>query len=233
MRMKQDDSAIDSWLAFSNRYTGPEANRVAPGSYASAEKIHEDLVYQKLVRYELPTQDSFKGVCRRFIKWCEEDTLNTDVYKFLAHPATKVTAFLESERQTHTARHTAWINVANAFSEMDKLSMIQGCPTFKDADLAHMKAVIARANNDIVQQNRSADLYYSKTKANRAVLTNEDTENFLKVCAQQGDRLAAARAQVILLVGCATGFRACGMIHQTYYNLIRDVPNRYYTARQS
>ncbi len=57
--------------------------------------------------------------------------------------------------------------------------------------------------------------YDPKTRADRAVLTNEDTEDFSKVCAQQGDRLAAARAQVILLVGCLTGFRACGMIHLT------------------
>ena len=70
-----------------------------------------------------------------------------------------------------------------------------------------------------MQKNCSADLDYSKTKANRAVLTDEDTDEdteIFKVCAQQDDCLAAVHAQVILLViGCATGFRACGTIHQT------------------
>ena len=67
MRTKQDDSAIDRLLAFSNRYTGPNANRVAPGCYASAEAIHRiSSVYQKLTRWELPTQASFKAVCRKF-----------------------------------------------------------------------------------------------------------------------------------------------------------------------
>jgi len=189
MRTKQGDSAIDRLLAFSNRYTGPNANRVASGPYASAKKIHEDLVYQKIARYELPTQASFKGVCRRFIMWCEKDILNTDVYKFFAHPAVKVAAFRESERQRHILQGTQpGINVANAFTEMDKLSMMQGCPKFDSAGIDHMKAVVARANNDSVQQNRSADLDYSKTRADRAVLTDEDTENLLKVCAQHVHR---------------------------------------------
>jgi len=218
-------------LAFWNRYTGPGANRVAPGPYASAEKIHEYLVYEKLGRYAPATQQSFKGVCRQFIRWCETDPRNTDVYKFLAHPVAKIAAFLESEWQRHIQRGTQpGINVANAYTEVHKLSLIQGCPTFGNAELAHMEAVVARAENDSMQIERNADPDRLKTKANRAVLTDADKNKFLKVCAQQGDRLAAARAQVILLVGCATGFRACGMIHQTYFHLIRDVPNQYNTA---
>ncbi len=113
---------------------------------------------------------------------------------------------------------------------MVKLSMIQGCPSFDYAAINHIKAVVARAKNDSAQQNCIAELDYSKSRADRAVLTDEDTENFLEVCSQQGDRLAAARAQVILLIGCATGFRACGMIHLTYYNMIRTEPNQYNTA---
>ena len=231
MRTKQDDSAIDCLLAFSNRYTGPNANRVPPGCYASAEAIHEDLVYQKLTRWASSTQASFKAICRKFIEWCEKDELNTDVYKFFAHPATKVRAFLESERQRHIQQGTQpGINVANTFTEMVKLSMIQGCPSFDNAAIDHIKAVVARAKNDSAQQNRIAELDYSKSRADRAVLTDEDTNNFLEVCSKQGDRLAAARAQVILLIGCATGFRACGMIHLTYYNMIRTEPNQYNTA---
>ena len=161
----------------------------------------------------------------------EQDELNTDVYKFFAHPATKVRAFLESERQRHIQQGTQpGINVANAFTEMIKLSMIQGCPSFDNAASNHMKAVVARAKNDSAQENRIAELDYSKSRADRAVLTDEDTENFFEVCLQQGDHLAAARAQVILLIACATGFRACSMIHLTYYNMIRTEPNQYNTA---
>ncbi|KAL0022411.1 hypothetical protein WJX77_009340 [Trebouxia sp. C0004] len=158
---------------------------VAPGCYASAEAIHEELEYQKLTR-------------------C--------VYKIFAHPATKVRAFLESERQRHIQQGTQpGINVANAFTEMVKLSMILRCPSFDNAAIDHIKAVVARAKNDSAEQNRIAELVYSKSRADRAVLTNEDTNNFLELWSQQGDRLAAARAQVILLIGCATGFRACGL----------------------
>ena len=72
-------------------------------------------------------QASFKAVCRKFIEWCETDELNKDVYKVFAHPATKVRAFLESERQRHIQQGTQpGISVANAFTEMVKLSMIQG-----------------------------------------------------------------------------------------------------------
>ena len=158
MRTKQEDSAIDSLLGFSNRYTGPNANRVAPDPHASTEKIHEDLVYQKLMVRAPATQASFKGVCRRFVKWCETDTLNADVYKFLAHPATKVAAFLESERQRHVYQGTKpGLNAANAFTEMDKLSVIQGCPEFSSAELTHMRAAVARAENDSMQTERNAD----------------------------------------------------------------------------
>ncbi|DBA90684.1 TPA: hypothetical protein ACH3X1_003901 [Trebouxia sp. C0004] len=113
---------------------------------------------------------------------------------------------------------------------MVKLSMILRCPSFDNAAIDHIKAVVARAKNDSAEQNRIAELVYSKSRADRAVLTNEDTNNFLELWSQQGDRLAAARAQVILLIGCATGFRACGMIHLTYYNMIRTEPNQYNTA---
>ncbi len=97
-------------------------------------------------------------MCRRFLI-CEGDILNTDVYKVFAHLAAKAAAFLKPERQRHIQQGTQpGINVANAFTEMDKLSMIQGCPKFDDADIGHMEAVVARANNDSVQQSRSADL---------------------------------------------------------------------------
>ena len=31
-------------------------------------------------------------------------------------------------------------------------------------------------------------------------------------------------------MGCATGFRACSIIHQTWFNLIKDVPNQFNTS---
>ena len=40
-----------------------------------------------------------------------------------------------------------------------------------------MKAVVARAKNDSIQQNRNVELDYSKTRADRAVLTVEDINN--------------------------------------------------------
>lgn len=69
-----------------------------------------------------------------------------------------------------------------------------------------------------VQQNRSAGLGYSMTRADRAVLTNEDFEK-LQVCAQPGDCLAAANALVILLIGCATGFDATYVREQEHCQL--------------
>ena len=155
MRTKQDDSAIDRLLAFSNRYTGANANRVASGSYTSLEAIHEDSVYQKLTNWEPSTQASFKAVCRKFIEWCENDKLNALVYKFLAHPAIEVVAFLESERRRHIQQGTQpSSNVAIAFGKLDKLSMMQGC--LDKAEIDRKKAVVARAKNDSVQQDRSA-----------------------------------------------------------------------------
>ena len=186
---------------------------------------------QKLTGRELPTQASFKAVCRKFIEWCEKDELNTDLYKFFCSSCYQVAAFLESQRQRPIQQGTQpGINVANAFTEVVKLSMIQGCPSFENAQIDHIKAVVVGAKNDSIQQNRSAELDYSKTRADRAVLTDEDIKNFLEMCAQQGDHLGAARAQVILLIGCATGFRACSMIHLTSYNMIRTEPNQCNTA---
>ena len=112
---------------------------------------------QKLQNWESPTQASFKAVCRNFNEWCERDKLNTFVCKFLPHPAIKAVAFLESERWRHVQKGTQpSSDVAIAFGKLDKLSMMQGCPKFDKAEIDHMKAVLARAKNDSVQQHRSA-----------------------------------------------------------------------------
>ena len=78
-----------------------------------------------------------------------------------------------------------------------------------------MKSAVGRAKYDSKQQQLGAEPDLGRTKANRDVLTDADGDELLRVCAQNSDRLAAACCRVILLVGCATGFRACGMIHQT------------------
>ena len=110
---------------------------------------------KKLTNWEPSTQASFKAVCRKFIEWCENDKLNALVYKFLAHPAIEVVAFLESERRRHIQQGTQpSSNVAIAFGKLDKLSMMQGC--LDKAEIDRKKAVVARAKNDSVQQDRSA-----------------------------------------------------------------------------
>jgi len=93
-----------------------------------------------------------------------------------------------------------------------------------------MKSAVGRARHDSTQKQVSAEPNLAGTKANRDVLTDADSDKLLRVCAQNRDRLAAARFQVVHLVGCATGFRACGMIHQTWFNLIKDVPNQFNTS---
>ncbi len=227
MRIPQDDHATDSLLAFANRYTGLNAHRVAPGPEATAEAIHADLLYQHLGKHAQATQDSFKGVCRRFVKWCDKDEANTSAYKYFAFPAIKVAAFLESERQRHIETgNQPGLNVEHAFTEMNRLSFIQGCPLFNSAEIAHMKSPVAKSKNDSVQKHRNA-----AKRRQTEELTEEDIHNLLRVCALQNKPLAAAQAKVIVRAVCATGFRACGMIHQTYYNLIRDVPNLYNTAK--
>ena len=100
---------------------------------------------------------SFKAVCRNFNDGCERHKLNTFVCKFLLNPAIKVVAFLDSERRRHVQKGTQpSCNVAIAFGRLDKLSMMQGCPKFDKAELDHMKAVLARAKNDSVQQHCNA-----------------------------------------------------------------------------
>ena len=78
------------------------------------------------------------------------------------------------ERQRHIQQGTQpGINFANAFIEVDKLSMMQRCPRLDKAEIDHLKAVVAKAKNHSIQQNRNAELDYSKTRADRAVLTVE------------------------------------------------------------
>ena len=53
---------------------------------------------------------------------------------------------LDSERQRHIQQGTQpGFNVAGAFTEVDRLSIIQGCPKINNAEVAHTKAVVARA----------------------------------------------------------------------------------------
>ena len=93
-----------------------------------------------------------------------------------------------------------------------------------------MKSVVVSARHDSKQKQLSAEPDLAETKANRDVLTDADSFKLSRVCAQNRDRLAAARFRVVLLVGCATGFRACGMIHQTWFHLIKAAPNQFNTS---
>jgi len=93
-----------------------------------------------------------------------------------------------------------------------------------------MKSAVGRARHDSTQKQVSAEPDLAGTKANRDVLTDADSDKLLRVRAHNRDRLAAARFRVVHLVGCATGFGACGMIHQTWFNLIKDAPNQFNTA---
>ena len=177
MRIAQDNSAITNLIAFQNRYTGPGAVSVTPDDYASAEEVHKKLVHRKLEKWEPATKAALSGVCRRFISWCEADTHTSNDYRIFAYPATRVAAFLESERQRHIWQGTSpAVNVANAFTEMVRLSAIQGCPDFNSAEMAHMQVLGGIAMLDRVQQNLTADPDF-KRRGNQAVLTSDDIEN--------------------------------------------------------
>jgi len=231
MRIKQDASVIESLLDYSNRYTGPETSCATANNFNTAEDCHVKLV-KALYENKMPaTKASFEGVCRRYVDWCASQPRIQCANKFFAYPADTVEAFLESERLRHVQQGTQpGLNVANAYTELDKLSRLQGCPAFTQTEVDLMKSAVGRARHDSKQQQLEAEPDLARTKANRDVLTDADSDELLRVCAQNSDRLAAARFRVILLVGCATGFRACGMIHQTWFNLIKDVPNQFNTA---
>ena len=231
MRKKQDKSLIDSLLDYSNRYTGPETSCASTNSFNTAEEHHKKLLQPLYALREPATKASFEGVCRKYVDWCNAQPQIKCAYKFFAYPADTVEAFLESERLRHLQQgNKPGLNVENTYTEVCKLSRIQGCPSFTQAEEEFMKSAVVRARDDSRQQELNAKPDLAKTKANRSVLTDEERDQLLKVCAQGSDRLAAARFQVILLVGCATGFRACGMIHQTWFNLIKDVPNQFNTS---
>ena len=95
-----------------------------------------------------------------------------------------------------------------------------------------MKSVMNRARHNSKQQQLEAEPDLGQTKANRDVLTDADCDELSRVCAQNSDRLAAARFWVILLVGCATGFRTCDMIHQTWFKLIKYAPSQFNTSHR-
>jgi len=55
-----------------------------------------------------------------------------------------------------------------------------------------MKSAVGRARHDSKQQQLEAEPDLARTKANRDVLTDADSDELLRVCAQNSDRLAAA-----------------------------------------
>ncbi len=230
-RNKQDASVIESLLDYSKRYTGPETSCATANNCNTAETLHKKLVDNLYHFCEPATQASFEGVCSRYVDWCKSQPRNTCAYKFFAYPADTVEAFLESERLRHVQQgNHPGLNVANAYTELHKLNEIQGCPAFTQTEIHLMKSAVVRARHDSKQTQLSAEPDLAETKANRDVLTDADSDKLLRVCAQNRDRSAAARFRVVLLVGCATGFRACGMIHQTWFHLIKDAPNQFNTS---
>jgi len=134
MRIKQDASVIESLLDYSN--------------FNTAETLHKKLV-DNLYRFCQPaTQASFEGVCRRYVDWCKSQPRIECAYKFFAYPADTVEAFLESGPLRHVQQgDQPGLTVENAYTEVHKLSKIQGCPAFTQTEIHLMKSAVGRARS--------------------------------------------------------------------------------------
>jgi len=172
-------------LDFSNSYTGPGSKHVAPNSFDTAETRHKKLVDTLYHDCKRATKASFEGVCRRYVDWCASQPQIQHTYKFFAYPADTIEAFLESERLRHLEQgNQPGLNVANANTEIHRLSEIQGCPAFTQIEIDLMKSAVGRARHDRMQTQLSAEPDLAETKANRDVLTNADSDKLLRVCAE-------------------------------------------------
>ena len=97
-------------------------------------------------------------------------------------PADTVEAFLEFERLRHVQQgNQPGLNVANAYTQVYKLSKIQGCPAFTQTEIHLMKSAVGRARHDSTQKQVSAEPDLAETKANRDVLTDADSDKLLRV----------------------------------------------------
>ncbi len=114
--------------------------------------------------------------------WCESQPWIECAYKFFASPADTVEAFLESERLRHVQQgNQPGLNVENAYTELHKLSEIQGSPAFTQTEIHLMKSAVGRAKHDSKQKQLSTEPDLAETKANRDVLTDADSDKLLRV----------------------------------------------------
>ncbi|KAL0022566.1 hypothetical protein WJX77_004451 [Trebouxia sp. C0004] len=67
---------------------------------------------------------------------------------------------------------------------------------------------------------RSRPVDENRKQMDRSVISSDDLQELLRVCADTPDRLAATRAAALIKASLLTGFRNCGIIHMTWANLL-------------
>ncbi|DBA96157.1 TPA: hypothetical protein ACH3X1_015639 [Trebouxia sp. C0004] len=177
MRIKKEISVIESLLDYSNRYSSPVTSCATANLFNTAEDCHVKLVKALYMDTMPATKAIFEGVCRRYVNWCASQPRIQDANKFLAYPADTIEAFIDSERLRHLQQGTQpGFNVANAQTELDKLSRLQGCPAFTQIEVDLMKSAVDRARHDSKQQQLGAEPDLARTKTKRDVLTDADSD---------------------------------------------------------
>ena len=168
MRIQKDISVIESLLDYSNRYSSPNTSCATANNFNTAEDCHVKLVKALYMDTMPATKATFEGLCRRYVNWCAAQPQIQGANKFLAYPADTIEAFLDSERLRHLQQGTQpRLSVANAYTELDKLSRLQGCPAFTQTEVDLMKSAVGRAQHDSKQQQLGTEPDLGRTKANR------------------------------------------------------------------
>jgi len=195
--VQKNNDATGQLLAFENRYTGPDASRPSPTAVKSERDIHDSLVYQHFEHFETSTQNTFDGFCRRWIHFC-----NKREYNMLDTSWSRGESFLQAERERH---QNPGENIKIALTQFQKLCQTRGCPGFSKGEIACLHAVVNKARDDRATNARSNPVDKNRKVRDRNVITSQELEQVLRICADDGDRLKAARAMALILVNDLTG----------------------------
>ncbi|KAL0029368.1 hypothetical protein WJX77_002499 [Trebouxia sp. C0004] len=96
-------------------------------------------------------------------------------------------------------------NLEVQLNQFKKLCTIRGCPEFSKDEGIYMHNVITKASKDSAHAARSPPVDENRKQMDRSIISSDDLQELLRVCADTPDRLVATRAAALIKASLLTG----------------------------
>ncbi|DBB07149.1 TPA: hypothetical protein ACH3X1_011720 [Trebouxia sp. C0004] len=195
-------TATERLIAFDSRYQGRHADEHASASGLDERKLHAKCVDKTYSDLQKNTRKTFDSFCRRWVKFCRGKG-----YHMLETTAKTGEAYLQAQRLEglRLGHKDVGKNLEVQLNQFKKLCTIRGCPEFSKDEGIYMHNVITKASKDSAHAARSPPVDENRKQMDRSIISSDDLQELLRVCADTPDRLVATRAAALIKASLLTG----------------------------